>query len=66
MTNEQCKEPIEDRRRSATDQFYDVGNLAKVHGFTIDRALRLIEEHGNGRMELDAAADKIKAEIGSH
>lgn len=50
----------------AAGQLYAVDDLTKLHGLTVERALRLIEQHGNKRRNLDPAIRKLKAKLASH
>ncbi len=50
----------QDRARVAGGQEYEVRYFADKHGITIEQAQQLIEEHGNSREKLDAAARQMK------
>jgi hypothetical protein len=49
-----------DRRTVAGDEPYEVSYFASKHGLTSQQARDLIQEHGNNRAVLDAAAEKLK------
>ena len=49
-----------DRARVAGGEGYEVAYFADKHGITIEEARALIEQHGNDRATLDAAAAKLK------
>jgi hypothetical protein len=49
-----------DRRTVAGDEPYEVSYFASKHGITSQQARELIDQHGNNRTELDAAAEKLK------
>jgi hypothetical protein len=54
------KRPGVDRRVVAGSQGYEVGYFARKHGITAEQARALIEEIGNDREKLNAAAEKLK------
>jgi hypothetical protein len=50
-----------DRRMVAGDEPYEVSYFAGKHGITAQQARELIDQHGNNRAALDAAAEKLMA-----
>jgi hypothetical protein len=49
-----------DRDRVAGAEGYEVEYFARKHEITIEQARQLIREHGNNRVTLDAAAERLK------
>ena len=49
-----------DRSRVAGGEGYELDYFARKHGITHDQAKQLIDEVGNDRARLDAAAEKLK------
>jgi hypothetical protein len=61
MADDKSKRGGADRRTVAAGEGYEVGYFARKHGISTDDAERLIEQVGNDREKLDAAAQKLKA-----
>lgn len=51
----------QDRARVSGEESYEVRYFAEKHGISQDEAQRLIDQHGNSRDQLDAAAERLKA-----
>jgi hypothetical protein len=56
MTDDKTKVGEPDRSRVAKDQDYEIGYLAHHHGISVTKARELIEQFGNDRTKLNAAA----------
>lgn len=50
----------QDRNFVAGDQEYEARYFAEKHGISVDQAQQLIDQHGNSREVLDAAAEQLK------
>lgn len=61
MADDKSKVGGADRRTVAGDEPYEVEYFARKHGLTAQKARELIDQHGNNRAALDAAADGLKA-----
>ena len=61
MADDKSKVGAADRRTVAGDEPYEVEYFARKHGLTASQARGLIEQVGNNRADLDAAAEKLKA-----
>ena len=61
MSDDTNDRGAQDRARVAGEQDYEVRYFAEKHGMSVERARELIEQHGNSREELDAAAERSKA-----
>jgi hypothetical protein len=61
MSDDKSNRGAGDRSRVAGGEAYEVEYLAQKHGITPEQARKLIEQHGNDRATLDAAAEKLKA-----
>ena len=48
-----------DRRKVAADQDYEVEYLARKFGLSEAQVRALIEQHGNDRVKLEAAAKRL-------
>ena len=60
MSDDKTKTGEPDRSRVAGGEGYEVEYFASKHGISTAQARKLIEEHGNDRAKLDAAAEKLK------
>lgn len=60
MADSPSKRGAADRSKVAAGQGYEVAYFARKHGITKEQALKLIEEVGNDRAKLNAAAAKLK------
>jgi hypothetical protein len=60
MADSSKKRGPADRRRVAGGQGYEVSYFARKHGITREQAAKLINEIGNDREKLNAAAGKLK------
>jgi hypothetical protein len=60
MADDKSKVGGADRRTVAGNESYEVSYFAGKHGITAQQARELIDEHGNSRAKLDAAAEKLK------
>lgn len=61
MADDKTKTGGPDRRRVAGDEGYEVAYFAEKYSISQEQARQLIEQHGNDRAALDAAAAKLKA-----
>jgi hypothetical protein len=61
MSDDKSNHGAGDRSRVAGGEAYEVEYFAQKHGITPEQARNLIEQHGNDRATLDAAAEKLKA-----
>lgn len=61
MVNDKTKRGEQDRARVSGEEGYEVDYPARKHGIAPRQARDLIKEVGNSRVELDAAAEKLKA-----
>lgn len=59
MADDKTKQQ-QDRSRVAGDEDYEVRYFAEKHGITPEQAQKLIDEVGNSREALDAAAQRMK------
>jgi hypothetical protein len=50
-----------DRRQVAGEEAYEVAYFAERHGISREQARDLIDQQGNDRAALDAAAEKLTA-----
>jgi hypothetical protein len=50
----------QDRDRVAGNEEYEVRYFAEKHGISTEQAQQLIDQHGNNRATLDAAAERLK------
>jgi len=62
MPDDKSKIGQPDRSRVATDQDYEVSQLAQKHGLTQQQALDLIARVGNDREKLDRAAKELSGD----
>lgn len=60
MADDKSKTGGEDRGRVSGSEEYEVRYFAESHGISIEQAQKLIDEHGNNRDTLDAAAERLK------
>ena len=60
MPDDKTKRGSADRGRVAGGEGYEVGYFARKHRISVAQAEELINEHGNSREKLDAAAGKLK------
>lgn len=61
MADDKTKTGGADRDRVAGGETYEIDYFAKKHGISRDQAQQLIDQHGNDRATLDAAAAKLTA-----
>jgi len=59
MADNKSKRGGGDRRRVAGGEGYEVNYFARKHGISKDQAQRLIDQVGNDREKLNAAAGKL-------
>ena len=59
MADDEAKRGAADRRTVAADEDYEVSYFAHKHGLSLDVARKLIDELGNDRAKLDAAAEEL-------
>jgi hypothetical protein len=62
MPDDKSKIGQPDRSRVATDQDYEVSQLAQKHGLTQQQARGLIARVGNDREKLDRAAKELSGD----
>jgi hypothetical protein len=62
MPDDKSKIGQPDRSRVATDQDYEVSQLAQKHGLTQQQARDLIARVGNDREKLDRAAKELSGD----
>lgn len=60
MADDKSKTGAQDRSRVSGSEGYEVRYFADKHGISIEQAQRLIDQHGNDRATLDAAAERLK------
>lgn len=60
MADNKSKRGGGDRRTVAADEGYEVRYFARKHDITTEQARQLIEEVGNNREKLNAAAEQLK------
>jgi len=60
MADNKSKRGKADRAKVAAGEGYEVAYFARKHGITQQQTRDLIKKHGNDRMKLDAAAEKLK------
>jgi hypothetical protein len=60
MSDDKSKVGGQDRRTVAGDEAYEVEYFARKHGLSAQQARQLMDEHGNNRATLDAAAENLK------
>jgi hypothetical protein len=61
MSDEKSNVGRSDRSRVAGDQDYELDHFARKHGISREQARALIEQHGNDRATLDAAAEALNS-----
>ena len=59
MADNKSKRGGNDRRRVAGGEGYEVNYFARKHGISKDQAQKLIDQVGNDREKLNAAAGKL-------
>jgi len=59
MADDKSKRGGTDRRRVAGGEGYEVNYFARKHGISKDQAQKLIDQVGNDRNKLNAAALKL-------
>lgn len=59
MADNKSKRGGADRRRVAGGEGYEVNYFARKHGISKDQAQKLIDQVGNDREKLNAAAGKL-------
>jgi hypothetical protein len=60
VADDKSKTGAQDRSRVSGSEGYEVRYFADKHGISIEQAQRLIDQHGNDRATLDAAAERLK------
>ncbi len=60
MTDNKSKRGASDRREVAGEEGYEVNYFARKHGLSRNQAQQLIDQIGNDRAKLNAAAQKLK------
>jgi hypothetical protein len=60
MSDDKTNRGAQDRARVSGDEPYEVEYFARKHGISTEQARKLIDEVGNSREKLDAAAERLK------